>query len=353
MPWLRKNRIDLATGSSVLLAALVGIVGNIVIDNVSWTVGCALAVLVVAQIGLEIARHRWDQVQADPSHPVRDAPSRPTVGHGASLTGSGTQTIVDGHLVQIVSGGGSALSLLVAAIVGAGLLYAGHWMNATPAGPASTSESAALTLTPARIEPGEDYTIVGTGFAANETVRLGWNGQGVIGDPVADGSGRVSARVREGLDAPPGNYVITGDGLRSGRHGSSTLAVLPPQIRVVGDKTGTWSAHKGGLTLTVTQVTRYSDGAVRVRFTVRNTNDTTAFLALNDLTASTTTESLQLNPGDAGTSWSGTVGGHAQTSGAAVFGQMLTPTPLKLSFPSAIMTARGFEELAVEAIPVS
>ena len=351
MPWLRKNRIDLATGGSVVLAAVVAIVSNIVIDDVSWTVGCALAVLVVAQIGLEIVRHRWDQVQSDPSDPAGDAPSGSNVGHGASLTGSGTQTIVDGHLVQIVSGGGSALSLLVAAVVGAGLVYAGHWMNSAPAGQASTSESAVLTLTPARVEQGADYTIVGTGFAANETVRLGWDGQGVIGDPVADASGRVSARVREGLDAPPGNYVITGEGLRSGRHGSSTLAVVPVQIRVVGDKTGTWSAHKGGLTLTVTQVTRYSDGAVRVRFTVQNTNDTTATLALTDLTASTT-ESLRLNPGDAGTSWSGTVGGHARAAGAAVFGQVLTPTPLKLSFPNAIMTARGFEELAVEDVPV-
>lgn len=61
MPWLTRNRRDVATFASVVLAALAGILSNLLVGGWTWVLVTFLVVVVTALGGLEVLRRRLDE----------------------------------------------------------------------------------------------------------------------------------------------------------------------------------------------------------------------------------------------------------------------------------------------------
>lgn len=79
----------------------------------------------------------------------------------------------------------------------------------TPTPTATVNPSASLAVSGAALgAPGSTFSIAGSGFTPNATIKLRING-GELGTVLADGSGTFTFEVPTGSDTPPGEYAIT------------------------------------------------------------------------------------------------------------------------------------------------
>jgi uncharacterized iron-regulated membrane protein len=131
MRWLSANRLDLATAGSVVLSAVVGLVGNLVVGGWGWALVATFTVLVVCLAGLEVVRRR-----ADRNAVARSAPRPGTVisDHQVRIVG---RDMYDVHVGGAVFAGIAAV--FAVALVLSGTLVTIARQRTTAASPPPTT----------------------------------------------------------------------------------------------------------------------------------------------------------------------------------------------------------------------
>lgn len=84
-----------------------------------------------------------------------------------------------------------------------------------------------LTLDAAEVYPGDEITVVGEDFNAEENVTFSLNPE--LGTVPADANGVVTAVLTIPEDVQPGTHELTADGETSGHSATATLTVLDPE----------------------------------------------------------------------------------------------------------------------------
>lgn len=169
MTWIKKNRIDAATGTSVVLSAAVGIVGNVLVSSPKLSIVAVLLTLIVSLAGLEIARRRLgdpgacdieedvrpaDRTLPDNSGlvtlpkyvfaPVRSNFRNAKIALGGSVNQSTSVTNIDRSSRGATVG--SILPLGVGIVIGAGVIWFANMFHSPPA-KSITSGPAPMTTT--------------------------------------------------------------------------------------------------------------------------------------------------------------------------------------------------------------
>ncbi len=89
------------------------------------------------------------------------------------------------------------------------------------------SVSNGLASSPATTPPGTNFTVTGTGFSANEPVKLYWNSSSgpLLATIAADGNGNVSQVVSAPASATPGANSVVGIGQSSGQSYTAPMTI--------------------------------------------------------------------------------------------------------------------------------